>query len=84
MKSGTGIGSAAATGLIALALLALPGCGSDELNSPTAAKLRGIATYFLDLTFARTGKDGKRLAVLANNKVHLVDEAGLEALKSPK
>jgi hypothetical protein len=149
------VGLRAVTWLFGLALLAALGCGaSDERNSPTAARLRGIATYYLDLTFARngqgpadeselkkhmrrqersdlvsngidpqaidstlfvserdgepfvvlyqqtitrvtadsaplvayekTGKDGKRLAVLANNKVHLVDEAGLEALKSPK
>jgi hypothetical protein len=145
----------AVTGLFGLALLApLGGCGPDERNSPTAARLRGIATYYLDLAFARngkgpadeqelkkhlrrqersdlasngidpqaidstlfvserdgeqfvvvyqqtitrvtadsapliayekTGKGGKRLAVLANAKVHLVDDAGLEALKSPK
>ena len=142
-------------GLFLLALVALPGCSSsDELNSPTAARLRVISTYYLDLAFARngpgpaseqelkkhmrrqersdllsygidpksidttafvserdqepfvvlygltsrkvtaaeaplvahekTGKYGKRLAVLAFNKVYLVDEAGLEALKSSK
>jgi hypothetical protein len=154
MRNGRNLGSWVVAGLFVLALCVLPGCGSsDELNSPTAARLRGISTYYLDLAFARngpgpgseqelkkhmrrqersdlisygidpqaldstfvsgrdqepfvvlygqtirkvtadeaplvahekTGKDGKRLAVLANNKVHLVDEAGLEALKSPK
>jgi len=140
--------------LLAVGTLTLSGCsGSDELNTPTAARLRGIAPYYLDLTFARngkgpanehelkrhlrkqertdlisngidpqtidstlfvsdrdqepfvvlygqsitritadsaplvayekTGKDGKRIAVLANSKLRLVDEAGLQALKSP-
>lgn len=139
--------------LLAAGTLMLSGCsGSDELTTPTAARLRGIATYYLDLTFARngkgpanehelkrhlrkqertdlisngidpqaidstlfvserdqepfvvlygqsitrisadsaplvayekTGKDGKRIAVLANSKLRLVDEAGLQALKS--
>jgi hypothetical protein len=152
MRTSKDIPLRAAPGLLVLALVALSGCGSsDELNSPTAARLRGISTYYLDLAFARngpgpaseqelkkhmrrqersdllsngidpqlidstqfvserdqepfvvlygltirkvtadsaplvahekTGKDGKRLAVLANNKVRLVDEAGLEELK---
>jgi hypothetical protein len=152
MSSKTNISLRAVAWLSLVALIAAAGCGSDdELKSPTAKRLRGIATYYLDLTFARngagpvseqelkkhmrrqersdlasngidpqsidstlfvserdgepfvvlygqsirqvtattaplvahekTGKDGKRLAVLANNKVFLVDAAGLEALK---
>jgi hypothetical protein len=154
MAKGRNLGLRAVPWLSVLALIAVPGCGADELNSPTAAKLRGISTYYLDLAFARsgkgpanekefkkhlrgqpgfalemngvdpksidaelfvserdqepfvvlygltitriaadaaplvahekTGKNGKRLAVLANNKVELVDEAGLEALRSAK
>ena len=155
MRNGTNPRLRAAAWLLVLAPIALSGCASsDELNSPTAARLHGIAAYYLDLAFARhgggpaneqelkkhmrrqersdllsngidpqtidsalfvserdgepfvvlyklsitkvtadsaplvayekTGKNGKRLAALANTKVVLVDEAGLEALKSPK
>jgi hypothetical protein len=156
MRNGTSIGFRGAIGLFLFALLAVAGCGSDEeLNSPTAKRLKGIATYYLDLAFARsgkgpaneqelkkhlrrqersdllshgvdpqiidstlfvserdqepfvvryglsiteigggdkaplvahekTGKDGKRLAALANGKVVLVDEAGLQSLTSAK
>ena len=56
MRNGRNLGSWAVVGLFVLALAALPGCGSsDELNSPTAARLRGISTYYLDLAFARNG-----------------------------
>jgi hypothetical protein len=153
MRSGRVIVARPAAWLLLLGVFALFGCASsDELNTPTAARLRGIATYYLDLTFARngkgpaneqelkrhlrkqertdlisngidpqaidstlfvserdqepfvvlygqsitrisadaaplvahekTGKDGKRIAVLANSKLRLVDDAGLQALKS--
>jgi hypothetical protein len=39
-----------------LALIALCGCGSDDaLNSPAAAKLKGLATMYLDLAVAKNG-----------------------------
>ena len=153
MRSGNSLPARPASLLLVLGMLAASGCSAaDELNTPTAARLRGIATYYLDLTFARngkgpaneqelkrhlrkqertdlisngidpqaidstlfvsdrdqepfvvlygqsitrisadsaplvafekTGKDGKRIAVLANSKLRLVDDAGLQALKS--
>jgi hypothetical protein len=39
-----------------LALGAVPGCGSDELNSPTAVRLRGLASLYMDYAASRTGK----------------------------
>jgi hypothetical protein len=156
MRSGEAIAARPVTMLFILGVVALSGCAApDELNTPTAARLRGIATYYLDLTFARngkgpaneqelkrhlrkqersdlisngvdpqaidstlfvsdrdqepfvvlygqsitritadaaplvahekTGKDGKRIAVLANSKLRLVDDAGLQDLmKSAK
>jgi hypothetical protein len=43
--------------LLLLVLMAAPGCGgSDELNSPTAARLRGLATMYLDYAVAKKGK----------------------------
>jgi hypothetical protein len=155
MTNKTNIGRRAVAWLFLSALMAAAGCGADtELNSPTAKRLRGIANYYLDLAFARsgkgpaneqelkkhlrrqersdlasngidpqsidstlfvserdqepfvilygltitrvsadsaplvahekTGKNGKRLAALANGTVKLVDESGLEALKSAK
>src|SRR5262249_39109267 len=43
--------------LVVLAILsAISGCGSNELESPTAAKLRGLATLYLDYAAARNGK----------------------------
>ena len=42
--------------LPALALLATPGCGSDELESPTALKLRALSGFYLDYAVARQGQ----------------------------
>ncbi|MCI0459516.1 MAG: hypothetical protein L0Z62_21410 [Gemmataceae bacterium] len=39
-----------------LVLSAVPGCSSDELNSPTAARLRGLAALYLDCVVAKNGK----------------------------
>jgi len=46
----------AATWLFLFALSILPGCGSDELNSPTAAKLRGLGNFYLEHAGAKGGK----------------------------
>jgi hypothetical protein len=45
-----------ASGLVVLVALAAPGCGSDELNSPTAVRLRGLANLYLDCAVSRNGK----------------------------
>jgi hypothetical protein len=42
--------------LCLLPLTAVWGCGSDELSSPTAARLRGLATLYMDCAVARNGK----------------------------
>jgi hypothetical protein len=42
--------------LFLLALSALPGCGADELNSPTAVRLRGLANLYLDCAVPKNGK----------------------------
>jgi hypothetical protein len=40
-----------------LALIAAPGCGgSDELNSPTAVKLKAIGKLYLDFVASSSGK----------------------------
>jgi hypothetical protein len=39
-----------------LALGAIPGCGSDELNSPTAVRLRGLAALYMDCAVSKNGK----------------------------
>src|SRR5687767_12772538 len=38
---------------ICLACLAAPGCGANELESPTALRLRGLGVIFLDYAAAR-------------------------------
>jgi hypothetical protein len=45
-----------ATWLLGLALVAAAGCGADELSSPTAARLRGLATIYLDYAVGKNGK----------------------------
>jgi hypothetical protein len=42
--------------LLVVALVAAPGCGADELNSPTANRLRGLARVYLDYAVPRNGK----------------------------
>jgi hypothetical protein len=37
-------------------LFALPGCGSDELESPTAAKLRTISNLYLTYAIGKNGQ----------------------------
>jgi hypothetical protein len=41
---------------VVLGLIVTPGCGSDEVNSPTAVKLRGLANLYLDYAVARNGQ----------------------------
>jgi hypothetical protein len=41
---------------VLLALVTFAGCGSDELSSPTAARLRGVAALYMDCAVARNGK----------------------------
>ena len=42
--------------VLLLALFMIVGCGSDELNSPTAKRLKGLATVYLDLAVVKNGK----------------------------
>jgi hypothetical protein len=44
------------TYVVALALGTLAGCGSDELNSPTAVRMRGLANLYLDCAVPKNGK----------------------------
>ncbi|MBA4068220.1 MAG: hypothetical protein C0501_31865 [Isosphaera sp.] len=44
-----------AAGLVA-AVLAVPGCGSDDLDSPTAARLRAVGNMYLDYAVAKKGQ----------------------------
>jgi hypothetical protein len=44
-----------ASGLLVLVLGAAPGCGSNELDSPTANKLRGLAKLYLDCAVSKSG-----------------------------
>jgi hypothetical protein len=44
------------TWLVLLALLAAPGCGSNELESPTAIRLGKLAGFYLDCAVAKNGK----------------------------
>jgi hypothetical protein len=43
-------------GLVLAVLLAAPGCGSDGLDSPTAARLKGLANFYLDCAAAQNGR----------------------------
>ncbi len=45
-----------AGGLLLLVLGAAPGCGSNELESPTANKLRGLAKLYLDCAVSKGGR----------------------------
>ena len=41
---------------VLLAVVALPGCGSNELDSPTAKKLRALGNFYLEHAVAKSGK----------------------------
>ena len=45
-----------AVGLAVLALVMAPGCGSDELESPTAVKLKAVSNFYLDYAVAKQGQ----------------------------
>jgi hypothetical protein len=46
----------ARTGAVAaVTAFALAGCGSNDLESPTAAKLRALANFYLDYAVAKNG-----------------------------
>ncbi len=44
-----------AGGLLLLVLGVAPGCGGNELESPTANKLRGLAKLYLDCAVSKSG-----------------------------
>jgi hypothetical protein len=56
MRTGVNIRSRPLTGLVVLALIAAPGCGSNELESPTAAKLKALSGFYLDYAVAKKGQ----------------------------
>jgi hypothetical protein len=57
MRNGTNIGLRWVIGLSLFALIAVSGCGSDEeLNSPTAKRLRGVASFYSSFAFSKGGK----------------------------
>jgi hypothetical protein len=41
---------------VLLAVAALPGCGSSELDSPTAKKLGALGNFYLEHVVAKSGK----------------------------
>jgi hypothetical protein len=48
--------SRAVVWLLVPALIAVPSCGSDELASPTAAKLRALSGFYLDYAVGKNGQ----------------------------
>jgi hypothetical protein len=42
--------------VVLVAVVALPGCGSNELDSPTAKKLRALGNFYLEHAVAKSGK----------------------------
>jgi hypothetical protein len=55
-STGANARSRLAIGLLLVAVTAIPGCGSDELNSPTAAKLRALGNLYLDYAGGKNNK----------------------------
>lgn len=43
-------------GLALLAVVLIPGCGSDELESPTAKKLKALSGLYLDYAVSHNGQ----------------------------
>jgi hypothetical protein len=41
---------------LALLIVVIPGCGSDELDSPTATKLRTISNLYLNYAIGKNGQ----------------------------
>src|SRR5262245_44919999 len=60
-------------GLALLVLSAGAGCGGNELESPTAARLRGLATLYLEYAVAKNGQGPAGEAVF---KKHLRNQPG--------
>jgi len=58
---------------VLLMMLAISGCGSDELNSSTAAKLKGLATIYLDYAVAKKGQGPSSEEVLKKHLRSLPD-----------
>src|SRR5262249_15901812 len=56
-----------------LVTIAAAGCGSDELNSSTAAKLKALATLYLDYAVAKRGQGPRSEQVLKNHMRSLPD-----------
>jgi hypothetical protein len=53
--------------------IAATGCGSDELNSSTATKLKALATLYLDYAVAKRGQGPSSEQVLKNHMRSLPD-----------
>ena len=52
---GQAVSVRALTLMLFCSLIAISGCGSDELNSPTATKLKAIGNLYLDYAVAKNG-----------------------------
>jgi hypothetical protein len=55
MRSGTNTRPLIASAVLGAALVSAAGCGADELDSPTAAKLRAVGNMYLDHAVAKNG-----------------------------
>jgi hypothetical protein len=55
MHPGTNVRSFLAAALIGTALIPTPGCGSDDLDSSTAVKLRAVGNMYLDYVVMKNG-----------------------------
>ena len=88
-RSGTHPRSLIAAALLGAALVSAPGCGADELDSPTAAKLRAVGNMYLDHAVGKGGagpadglfrsdRDGEPFVVLYGKKI-----AGVSGTDAP-
>jgi len=58
---------------VLLVTIAVPGCGSDELNSSTAVKLKALGTLYLDYAVAKRGQGPSSEKVLKSHMRSLPD-----------
>jgi hypothetical protein len=78
-----------AFGVGLVVLVAASGCGSNELESPTAMKMKALANFYLEYAVAQKGKGPANEAALKKHirsvpdfilKTNGVDPSGVDAL----
>jgi hypothetical protein len=91
MRANSSVRLSVALSVVLVVVVALPGCGSNELESPTAKKLRALGNFYLEYAVAKNGKGPENEQELKKHiratpdhvlSVNEIDRASIDSLFS--